>query len=107
MRQPMATANELLNGQPDRRLPVFVCICLALMSAVPLSGAVFALDTSSLKELAQLARAGAPQRRPDPVGDHKSLAQAGVESGAETSVQRHVDEQGCQPQRNDQQQPEQ
>jgi len=49
------------NGQPGRRLPVFVCIFLTFISVVTLSGAALALDTSSLKELAQLARAGAPQ----------------------------------------------
>jgi len=49
------------NGQPGRRLPVFVCICLTLIATVSMPGAVLALDTSSLKELAQLARAGAPQ----------------------------------------------
>jgi len=49
------------NGQPGRRLPVFVFISLAIVAAVLLSGAALALDTSSLKELAQLARAGAPQ----------------------------------------------
>ena len=61
MRQPMATAKLQTNGQPGRRLPVFVCICLTLIAAVSLPGTVLALDTSSLKELAQLARAGAPQ----------------------------------------------
>jgi len=61
MRQPLATAMLQTNGQPGRRLPVFVCICLTLIAAVSLPGTVLALDTSSLKELAQLARAGAPQ----------------------------------------------
>ncbi len=50
-----------MNGQPGRRLPVFVCVCLVFISAVTLSGVALALDASSLKELAQLARAGAPQ----------------------------------------------
>ncbi len=61
MREPPATAMLRANGQPGRRLPVFVCICLVLIATVPLSGGVLALDTTSLKELAQLARAGAPQ----------------------------------------------
>ena len=61
MRQPVATAKLQTNGQPGCRLPVFVCICLTLIAAVSLPGTVLALDTSSLKELAQLARAGAPQ----------------------------------------------
>jgi len=61
MREPLATAMVQIHGQPGRRLPVFVCIFLAFISAVSLPGAVLALDTSSLNELAQLARAGAPQ----------------------------------------------
>ncbi|GMQ87173.1 MAG: hypothetical protein BMS9Abin08_0371 [Gammaproteobacteria bacterium] len=61
MREPPATAMVRANGQPGRRLPVFVCVCLVLIATVPLSGGVLALDTTSLKELAQLARAGAPQ----------------------------------------------
>ncbi len=81
MRQPLATATAEGNGQPGRRLPVFVCpgatwlasnaqqvratvailgsallLCAGLAVAAPP-----ALDTSSLNELAQLARAGAPQ----------------------------------------------
>jgi len=50
-----------LNGQPGRRLPVFVCICLLIAGLFSLPGVVLALDASSLKELVQLARAGAPQ----------------------------------------------
>ena len=61
MREPLATAMVPINGQPGRRLPVFVCVCLVFISAVSLPGTVLALDTSSLNELAQLARAGAPQ----------------------------------------------
>ncbi len=61
MREPLATAMVRTNGQPGHRLPVFVCICLVLAGVFPLSGVVLALDASSLKELAQLARAGAPQ----------------------------------------------
>lgn len=81
MRQPLATATAEGNGQPGRRLPVFVCPGIgwfvlterrlrvtaaafgsALLLAAGLAvGASSALDTSSLNELAQLARAGAPQ----------------------------------------------
>jgi hypothetical protein len=50
-----------INGRPGRRLPVFVFIGLAITAAFLLSSAALALDTSSLKELTQLARAGAPQ----------------------------------------------
>ena len=61
MREPPATAMAGLNGQPGRRLPVFVCICLLIAGLFSLPGVVLALDASSLKELVQLARAGAPQ----------------------------------------------
>ncbi len=65
MRQPLATANESLNGQPGRRLPVFVLRCLSalVLLSLVLAAEVLAqpLDASNLNELAQLARAGAPQ----------------------------------------------
>lgn len=61
MRQPPATAMQYTNGQPGRRLSVFVWLYPGIIFALLLSGRVFALDTSSLQELAQLARAGAPQ----------------------------------------------
>ena len=76
MRQPLASAPVQIDGRPGRGLPVFVCFftslirCLAVVSSwVSLAVAlglfattqVLALDTGSLKELAQLARAGAPQ----------------------------------------------
>ncbi len=65
MRQPLATASELLNGQLGRRLPVFVLygllsIALALF-APDANAAEQAFDANNLNELAQLARAGAPQ----------------------------------------------
>jgi Tetratricopeptide repeat len=65
VRQPLATASESLNGQPGRRLPVFVLRSLfavvLLMPALAGNLAAQAFDVSSLNELAQLARAGAPQ----------------------------------------------
>jgi hypothetical protein len=65
VRRPLATANEALNGQPGRRLPVFVlrCLIIALLPALVATGSLAAggLDVSSLNELTRLARAGAPQ----------------------------------------------
>ena len=76
MRQPLASAAVQIDGRPGHRLPVFVyalarvtrcftvaasCFCLAVALSLYPSAQVFALDTGSLKELAQLARAGAPQ----------------------------------------------
>jgi hypothetical protein len=80
MRRPLATATGKRNGQPGRRLPVFVCPAAAWLAAIApqlhgmlvlgsilllTAGLAFAappaLDTSSLNELTQLARAGAPQ----------------------------------------------
>jgi len=76
MRQPLAPAAVQNDGRPGHRLPVFVsaftglarcpaaatrCFCLAVALSLYSSAQVFALDTRSLKELAQLARAGAPQ----------------------------------------------
>jgi hypothetical protein len=81
MRQPLATATGKRNGQPGYRLPVFACLhvgCFAalrrrLHAVVTIIGGALALaaglaaaaqpelDTSSLNDLAQLARAGAPQ----------------------------------------------
>ena len=83
MRRPPATASAQQNGQPGRRLPVFVGareqrlayrVCVSsipwwplrlaalLLTALLLPGAYAAeLDARSLNELAQLARAGAPQ----------------------------------------------
>ena len=62
MRQPLATAKADENGQPGRRLPVFVCaslLALVWFCFAPVYAQ--AIDTGSLNELAQLARAGAPQ----------------------------------------------
>ena len=76
MRQPLASAAVLVNGQSGHRLPVFafvstalrrgfsrtaVPICLASALSLYSSTQVLALDTGGLQELAQLARAGAPQ----------------------------------------------
>jgi hypothetical protein len=78
MRQPLASATSKRNGQPGHRLPVFVgprfaalrrplqAVVTVLGGALLLAagfavGAHPQLDTSSLSELAQLARAGAPQ----------------------------------------------
>jgi len=76
VRQPLASAPVQIDGRPGRRLPVFVCVfaplihclavatsgvCLAVVLGLYPSNQVLALDTGSLKELAQLARAGAPQ----------------------------------------------
>jgi len=68
MRQPLATAPKKRNGQPDRRLPVFVCgagkYCvnvlagLCLLALIP---TVHAVETTVLRELSQLAQSGAPQ----------------------------------------------
>ncbi|TCK18927.1 hypothetical protein DFR30_2215 [Thiogranum longum] len=68
MRQPLATAPTQHNGQPDRRLPVFVCgirkyypglvagLCLLVYAALAL-----AVDMSALREISLLASSGAPQ----------------------------------------------
>jgi len=67
MRQPLASAVLQIDGRPGRRLPVFICTfvrlirCLAVVLSLYPSAQVLALDTGSLKELAGLARAGAPQ----------------------------------------------
>ena len=81
MRQPLATATGKCNGQPGARLPVFVCpaasrfaatlkrlrtVAAGCAAALVLAGGLSAgaradLDTASLNELTQLARAGAPQ----------------------------------------------
>ncbi|VAW75826.1 hypothetical protein MNBD_GAMMA15-2510 [hydrothermal vent metagenome] len=66
MRQPLATAPKKRNGQPDRRLPVFVCatkkFCAGLFVALWLLSPVSnANDMSVLRELSQLASGGAPQ----------------------------------------------
>jgi hypothetical protein len=73
MRRPLATALIDDNGQPGLRLPFFVfggrrrglaaCIVvlLALATGLSVTGRARALDAASLKELAQLARIGAPQ----------------------------------------------
>ena len=65
MRQPLATASESLNGQPGRRLPVFILrylfMVVLLLLAFESNLAAQPLDASNLNELAQLARAGAPQ----------------------------------------------
>jgi len=76
MRQPLASAAVQIDGRPVHRLPVFVCAfarlarwlavasacyCLPVALSLYTSAQVLALDTGSLKELAQLARAGAPQ----------------------------------------------
>jgi len=76
MRQPLASAPVQIDGRPGHRLPVFVCaftrltrclavaircFCLAVALSLYPSSLVLALDTGSLKELAQLARAGAPE----------------------------------------------
>ncbi len=65
MRQPLATASKRFHGQPGRRLPVFVAprfFLGALLSAgIACGSGAQALDTTQLNELAQLARAGAPQ----------------------------------------------
>jgi hypothetical protein len=56
------------NGQPGRRLPVFVCstgkYCVSLIAGVWLlvtTSLVYAVDGSALREISQLARSGAPQ----------------------------------------------
>jgi len=67
MRQPPASAPKQLNGQPDRRLPVFVCgagKCAALLAGLwwlLFAPTAQAVDASVLRELSQLARSGAPQ----------------------------------------------
>jgi len=67
MRQPLASAAVQIDGRPGHRLPVFICAfarlirCLAVVLSLYPSAQVLALDTGSLKELAELARAGAPQ----------------------------------------------
>ncbi len=77
MRRPLATAGGKVHGQPAARLPVFVGrwavqrlavwrgVGISLGSLLVLSAGLCsnarALDTTELKELAQLARAGAPQ----------------------------------------------
>lgn len=67
MRQPLATASVNENGQPGRRLSVFVSArlffsgMLLLWLAAQSASQAQAIDASSLNDLAQLARAGAPQ----------------------------------------------
>ena len=64
MRQPLATAPKQRNGQPGRRLPVFVCVAEKFfvgLLALLLMPAVYADDTSALRELSRLALDGAPQ----------------------------------------------
>ncbi len=67
MRQPRASAVLQIDGRPGHRLPVFIYAfarlirCLAVVLSLYPSARVLALDTGSLKELAELARAGAPQ----------------------------------------------
>jgi len=78
VRRPLATATGKRDGQPGSRLPVFVCpaacrfaarlraaavgFAAVLVLAGGLSASAHAdLDTASLNELTQLARAGAPQ----------------------------------------------
>ena len=74
MRQPPASAAVQIDGRPGHRPPVFGgarlrgclatvtrCFSLAVGLSLYPAAQVLALDTGSLKELAQLARAGAPQ----------------------------------------------
>ena len=76
MRQPLASAVVLVNGRSSHRLPVITCICAVLFRCFSLAASasclvaalslypstlVLALDTGGLKEVAELARAGAPQ----------------------------------------------
>ena len=68
MRQPLATAPKKRNGQPGRRLPVFVCDAgkyginlFAWLCLLALTPAVHAVETTVLRELSQLALSGAPQ----------------------------------------------
>ena len=56
MRQPPASADTTGRGQPVGRLPVFLCLAWLLAAPVPA-----AVDQGQLKELVELARAGAPQ----------------------------------------------
>lgn len=61
MREPPATAIVRFDGQPGRRLPVFICLWLVLATAFSFPAVARALDSKGLQELVQLARAGAPQ----------------------------------------------
>jgi len=61
VREPPATAIVPCNGQPGRRLPVFIGLCLVLATVFSLPAIARALDGAGLQELVQLARAGAPQ----------------------------------------------